>query len=127
MHRQRRHDRVCRRAAAAAQSGCRHARVWIHCPAALAAGRAARGLVARFNSAVPLIAPLSRAALRFANAARAENGRNTQPRDNMPPLNFLPSFPVELNLLAAAGLILIAGILGARLVSTLLPVPAITG
>jgi Kef-type K+ transport system membrane component KefB len=45
----------------------------------------------------------------------------------MPPLNFLPSFPTELNLLAAAGLILFAGILGARLVSKLLPVPTITG
>jgi Kef-type K+ transport system membrane component KefB len=45
----------------------------------------------------------------------------------MPQLNFLPGFPIELNLLAAAGLILIAGILGARLVSKLLPVPVITG
>jgi Kef-type K+ transport system membrane component KefB len=45
----------------------------------------------------------------------------------MPPLNFLPGFPTELNLLSAAGLILIAGILGARLVSKVLPVPVITG
>jgi Kef-type K+ transport system membrane component KefB len=42
-------------------------------------------------------------------------------------LSFLPTFPDELNLLAAAGLILIAGILGARLLVRWLPVPAITG
>jgi Kef-type K+ transport system membrane component KefB len=42
-------------------------------------------------------------------------------------LNFLPAFPGALNLLTAAGLILIAGVLGARLVSRILPVPAITG
>lgn len=42
-------------------------------------------------------------------------------------LSFLPAPPDELNLLAAAGLILIAGILGARLLVRWLPVPAITG
>lgn len=40
---------------------------------------------------------------------------------------FLPSIPDTLNVLTAAGLILIAGVLGARLVTRLLPVPAITG
>jgi Kef-type K+ transport system membrane component KefB len=41
--------------------------------------------------------------------------------------DFLPSMPHALNLLTATGLILIAGILGARLVARALPVPAITG
>jgi Kef-type K+ transport system membrane component KefB len=45
----------------------------------------------------------------------------------MPSLDFLPDFPDALNVLTAAGLILIAGILGARLATRLLPVPAITG
>jgi Kef-type K+ transport system membrane component KefB len=40
---------------------------------------------------------------------------------------FLPTFPDALNVLTAAGLILIAGLFGARLVTRLLPVPAITG
>jgi len=41
--------------------------------------------------------------------------------------DFLPSMPHALNLLTATGLILIAGMLGARLVARALPVPAITG
>lgn len=45
----------------------------------------------------------------------------------MPPLTFLPTLPNALNVLTAAGLILIAGIMGARLVARILPVPAITG
>lgn len=45
----------------------------------------------------------------------------------MTPLNFLPALPESLNLLTATGLILIAGIFGARLVTRALPVPTITG
>ncbi|MDB5763846.1 MAG: putative Na/H+ antiporter [Herminiimonas sp.] len=45
----------------------------------------------------------------------------------MPPMSFLPTFPTALNLLTAAGLILIVGIMGARLVTRMLPVPTITG
>jgi Kef-type K+ transport system membrane component KefB len=45
----------------------------------------------------------------------------------MPSLDFLPDVPNALNLLTAAGLILIAGVLGARLAARWLPVPAITG
>lgn len=45
----------------------------------------------------------------------------------MPSLEFLPDFPDALNVLTAAGLILIAGVLGARLAARFLPVPAITG
>lgn len=45
----------------------------------------------------------------------------------MTSLNFLPALPDGLNVLTAAGLILIAGIVGARLVVRALPVPAITG
>lgn len=45
----------------------------------------------------------------------------------MTSLNFLPAFPAALNTLTATALILIAGILGARLVARALPVPAITG
>lgn len=45
----------------------------------------------------------------------------------MPSLDFLPTLPDALNVLTAAGLILIAGLLGARLAARLLPVPAITG
>jgi Kef-type K+ transport system membrane component KefB len=45
----------------------------------------------------------------------------------MPPLEFLPDFPDALNVLTAAGLILIAGVLGARLATRFFPVPAITG
>jgi Kef-type K+ transport system membrane component KefB len=41
--------------------------------------------------------------------------------------DFFPDLPDTLNLLTATGLILLAGILGSRLVSRLLPVPAITG
>lgn len=41
--------------------------------------------------------------------------------------NFFPDFPVSLNILTAVGLILIAGVLGARLLSRFVPVPAITG
>jgi Kef-type K+ transport system membrane component KefB len=45
----------------------------------------------------------------------------------MPTFTFLPVLPDGLNFLTAAGLILIAGIFGSRLVARLLPVPAITG
>ena len=45
----------------------------------------------------------------------------------MTTLSFLPVFPTALNVLTATGLILIAGILGARLVARALPVPVITG
>jgi Kef-type K+ transport system membrane component KefB len=45
----------------------------------------------------------------------------------MTPTALFPSIPDALNLLTATGLILLAGILGARLVTRLLPVPAITG
>ncbi|MES2537054.1 MAG: cation:proton antiporter [Pseudomonadota bacterium] len=45
----------------------------------------------------------------------------------MQTLDFLPTFPDAINLLTAAGLILIAGVLGSRLISRMLPVPAITG
>ncbi len=45
----------------------------------------------------------------------------------MTPLNFLPALPETLNVMTATGLILIAGILGARLVVRALPVPSITG
>lgn len=41
--------------------------------------------------------------------------------------DFFPSLPLTLNLLTATGLILIAGVLGARLVTRALPLPAITG
>jgi Kef-type K+ transport system membrane component KefB len=41
--------------------------------------------------------------------------------------DFFPTFPVALNLLTATGLILIAGLLGARLVTRLASVPAIIG
>ncbi|MGN6388507.1 MAG: cation:proton antiporter [Burkholderiaceae bacterium] len=46
---------------------------------------------------------------------------------NLSSLGLFPDFPVPINLLTAAGLILIAGILGARLLGRLLPVPTITG
>lgn len=42
-------------------------------------------------------------------------------------LSFLPTMPVSLNILTAIALLLIAGILGARLVARALPVPTITG
>lgn len=42
-------------------------------------------------------------------------------------LSFLPALPLSLNILTATALILIAGILGARLVARALPVPTITG
>jgi len=45
----------------------------------------------------------------------------------MTSLNFLPALPETLNVMTATGLILIAGILGARLVVRALPVPSITG
>lgn len=45
----------------------------------------------------------------------------------MTSLNFLPALPETLNVMTATGLILIAGILGARLVARALPVPTITG
>lgn len=45
----------------------------------------------------------------------------------MTSLHFLPALPDGLNLLTATGLILIAGILGARLMARALPVPVITG
>lgn len=45
----------------------------------------------------------------------------------MPTFTFLPDLPNGLNFLTAAGLILIAGIFGARLIARTLPVPAITG
>jgi Kef-type K+ transport system membrane component KefB len=41
--------------------------------------------------------------------------------------DFFPALPDTLNLLTATGLILLAGILGSRLVAKLLPVPTITG
>jgi Kef-type K+ transport system membrane component KefB len=41
--------------------------------------------------------------------------------------DFFPTLPDTLNLLTATGLILLAGILGSRLIARLLPVPAITG
>jgi Kef-type K+ transport system membrane component KefB len=52
-----------------------------------------------------------------------------QPKNgnDMNSLNFLPTLPDALNVLTATGLILIAGILGARLVARALPVPTITG
>jgi Kef-type K+ transport system membrane component KefB len=45
----------------------------------------------------------------------------------MSSLEFLPSLPNSLNLLTAISLLLITGILGARLMTRALPVPAITG
>jgi Kef-type K+ transport system membrane component KefB len=45
----------------------------------------------------------------------------------MPSLEFLPSLPPSLNLLTAISLLLVTGILGARLMTRALPVPAITG
>jgi Kef-type K+ transport system membrane component KefB len=45
----------------------------------------------------------------------------------MPSLEFLPSLPESLNLLTAISLLLITGILGARLMTRALPVPTITG
>ncbi len=51
----------------------------------------------------------------------------TENENAMTSLNFLPTLPDGLNLLTATGLILIAGILGARLVARALPVPVITG
>lgn len=45
----------------------------------------------------------------------------------MPSFSFLPALPAALNVLTAIGLILISGIVGAHLVTRLLPVPAITG
>src|SRR5690606_35965492 len=45
----------------------------------------------------------------------------------MTSLDFLPSLPSSINLLTAISLLLVTGILGARLLSRMLPVPAITG
>lgn len=45
----------------------------------------------------------------------------------MTSLDFLPTLPGSLNLLTAISLLLVTGILGARLLSRALPVPAITG
>lgn len=45
----------------------------------------------------------------------------------MPSLDFLPSLPSSLNLLTAISLLLVTGILGARLMTRALPVPTITG
>lgn len=45
----------------------------------------------------------------------------------MPTLDFLPSLPSSLNLLTAISLLLVTGILGARLLTRALPVPTITG
>ncbi|MEO8170196.1 MAG: cation:proton antiporter [Oxalobacteraceae bacterium] len=45
----------------------------------------------------------------------------------MSTFSFFPNLPGSLNVLTALGLILIAGIFGARLVKHLVPVPAITG
>lgn len=45
----------------------------------------------------------------------------------MPTLDFLPSIPNSLNLLTAISLLLVTGILGARLLTRALPVPTITG
>lgn len=45
----------------------------------------------------------------------------------MPLFDFLPLLPDSLNLLTAISLLLVTGILGARLMSRALPVPAITG
>ncbi|WP_025916366.1 cation:proton antiporter [Herminiimonas sp. CN] len=45
----------------------------------------------------------------------------------MSPFSFLPDLPGNLNVLTALGLVLIAGIFGARLVRHVAPVPAITG
>lgn len=45
----------------------------------------------------------------------------------MPLSSFLPSLPGGLNVLTALGLVLIAGIFGARLVKHIAPVPAISG
>lgn len=44
-----------------------------------------------------------------------------------PALTFFPDFPIPLNLLTAVGLILVAGILGAKILHRMMPVPAITG
>jgi NhaP-type Na+/H+ or K+/H+ antiporter len=44
-----------------------------------------------------------------------------------PAMTFFPDFPVSLNILTAVGLILIAGILGARVLHRYLKVPSITG
>lgn len=45
----------------------------------------------------------------------------------MSPFSFFPDLPGNLNVLTALGLILIAGVFGARLVKHVAPVPAITG
>src|SRR5437899_898063 len=45
----------------------------------------------------------------------------------MPIPSFFPAMPAALDLLTATGLILIAGLLGARLLTWIFPVPAIIG